>query len=208
MSVDVDLEQALEASRFSFTMELARRRAEPQDTDLDLALMMSQEAFEEEMKIRSLMPEDTDLELALRVSRQMFEEAPVCNPTKEPIRNNCLAVAFKQLYRIRFGREFTRNVREEIRQIATDRFGRINEAMYEVDDGQQLSVHAFEALMTDYRMRVRYVRKNDKRSFLGDGDLIEGYVVLHTVGEDYGIDGEYKYAGHYEIVPLRALIDS
>lgn len=206
MSVDVDLEQALGASRFSFTADLA----EPQDDDLDLAMLMSQEAFEEEMKIRSLIPEDTDLELALRVSRQMFDieqkERDEQEPHQEPSQNNCLDVAFKQLYHIHFGREFTRNVREEIRRIATYRFGRINAAMYEVDDGQQLSVHAFEAMMNEYRMRVRYVRKNDKRSFIGDGDLIEGYAVLHMVGEDYGIDGEYKYAGHYQVVHCRDLI--
>jgi len=198
MSADIEFEQALKLSRFSYDMELAKRQKAVREDDLELALAASMQSFKEEMEIRRLMPDDTDLELALIISREDMQK-----PSQN--RNNCLDVAFKQLYQAHFGQEFVRNVREEIRRIAEYRFGRIDAATYEVDDGQQLSVHAFEALLHNYNMRVLYVRKNHERRFLGRGRIVEGYAILHTVGEDYGVNGEYKYAGHYQVISNDAL---
>lgn len=199
---DTELDQAIQLSEFTFRMELARRRAEPTDDDFDLAVVASANAYEEELHIRRLLSQPDDFDVAVEISRITYE-AEQKRPKSD--QNNCLDVAFKKLYRIRFGHEFAGNVRDEIRQIANSRFGKINANLYEVDDGQQLSVDAFESMLNKYGMRVLYRRKNGNGKLLGSGRLIHGYAILHTVGADYGATGEYRYAGHYEVVDLESL---
>lgn len=184
--------------------------------DLQIACALSELSFaEESMRYRDYPIEDRELKAAIQASMnsydeeiavQMLIEKTKLDAIPEPkAQNDCLDVAFKSIYRYRYGSEYVGNLRDAIRKIVRNRLGHaIDPELYEIADGQQLSLHVFEMILAQYDLRVAYIRPMHPLIYIGSPIHypIQGLAIQHTVNADYGGQGESRYAGHYEVVQI------
>jgi len=198
------LEAAMSLSRESYLeceaiQEAMRISEEEHRLDQEAIQEAIQEAMrisEEEHRLDQVHQTESEFE------REINEAMRLSLEVEQP-KNDCLINTFKQLYKIRFQRDFVGDVRNVLQYAAAQLFGTGDiTADYELGVGQQLSLHAFELILTMFGMRVAYIRGNMIEKYLGtdEAEVMEEYGILHTIGNDFGVMGEHKYAGHYEPV--------
>ena len=159
-------------------------------SDLEQAIALSLESWNQGHSLN---------EEILRIA---LEESLTLNYSK----NDCLERAFSKLYKIWKERNFNGDVRDIIQQHALSLYGQIDLTQYSLSNGQQLPKSALDLIFDYYSMKVPYLRSQNNKiqieEYIGRQDGISkiGYGVLHTVNSEFGVQGEQRYAGHYEAV--------